>query len=94
MNMRNKPCPCNSGLKHKKCCGSKAALNAQHREAEAKQLGIVRARAAEREREQEERRKASPSAYTYRRSPMMGTVMLAALALGGLGGGGIARRTK
>ena len=94
MNLRNKPCPCNSGKKYKKCCGDEAKLNEARRVAEAHQMEIVRARAAEREREQEERRKAAPGAFTYRRSKMMPMVMLAALALAGGGGGDTARRTK
>jgi hypothetical protein len=81
MNLRNKPCPCNSGKKYKKCCGDEATLNEARRVAEAHQMELVRARAAERQREEDERRKASPGAFTYRRSPMMGLVMLAALAL-------------
>jgi len=72
MNLRNKPCPCNSGKKYKKCCGDEAKLNEARRLAEARQMEIVRARAAERQREEDERRKA---AFAYRRSPM--TAMLA-----------------
>lgn len=88
MNMRNKPCPCNSGKKYKRCCGDEAMLNAKRREADARQLEIVRARAEEPEREQ-----TRPTTPTRSHS-MMVMAMLAGVALAGGGGGEIWRRTK
>jgi hypothetical protein len=88
MNLRNRPCPCNSGKKYKKCCGDEAKLNEARRVAEARQMEIVRARAAERQRQAAARTAESPGAFAYRRSPMMAAVILAAA----LAGGGRTRR--
>lgn len=66
--MRNKPCPCESGKKFKKCCGSEAAAAVFRAEERARQLEIRRARVLEREKRMEELRKTSPGAYSYHRS--------------------------
>jgi hypothetical protein len=78
MSNRNDPCPCSSGRKYKKCCGSEVVLCAQRREAEAKQRAFVRARAVEREKEQEERRRLNPGAFKYQRQGMPLAILAAA----------------
>jgi ABC-type uncharacterized transport system involved in gliding motility auxiliary subunit len=96
MNQRNQPCPCNSGKKYKKCCGSEALLSVKRREAEARQLEAVRARRDERLREQEEARRANPGAHRYERSPMSLVLAAAVLGMGGgwCGMGGVRRRRR
>lgn len=52
---RNIPCPCGSGLKLKKCCGSGEALSAQYKAEKDAFYAELQRRSEERAREEEQR---------------------------------------
>lgn len=58
MNIRNKPCACGSGRKHKKCCGDPVMLSAKRVAEHEEFMRQLRESAAQRERELLEKRKA------------------------------------
>lgn len=79
MNLRNKPCPCNSGRKFKRCCGSEAAINEKRRKEHEAFVAGVKAREEERRSERERDR---ISDARFRRPPMFVYTLAAALFAG------------
>jgi hypothetical protein len=66
---RNAPCPCGSGTKYKKCCGSEERANAE--------------RAAEAERVRAWREERLPMDTPARRKAQAAILMAAAMGMGG-----------
>jgi len=79
--MRNKSCPCQSGRKFKRCCGSEAALSEQRRNQQEAELAAMRARAEERERREAMIRE-NDRLSRFSRGPVFLYVLSAALAGG------------
>jgi hypothetical protein len=86
---RNQPCPCKSGKKFKKCCGSAAMLAERKREEEVKFMEARRARVAEREKQLAERGQSGE--FKHRRSGAMPMIALLAASMGAIGMGDLGR---
>ncbi len=86
MNTRNQPCSCNSGKKHKKCCGSEIELkkkrDAEWEKARAERKARLEARDILLARENTGKKMPSMT-YPYRFSSLAAMLALSSLSLGG-----------
>lgn len=85
MNIRNKPCPCGSGKKHKKCCGDAAMLSAKRQAEEEAFMRRMEENALKRQQELDEAKKRNPVA-ARRQMPLSVSLALTAALLGSVGG--------
>lgn len=80
-NIRNKPCPCGSGKKHKKCCGDAAVLSATRQADNEEFMRRLKERSEKRQAELDAARESGRPVRTGSRYGMNhGTTMMLALA--------------